>query len=78
MAGTKSVTHVSVRGEHGLPVVIPLWERENILAAAREETQGEITDETTDEQVLASIRAKAHRGVRLWALGHDVPFVPDE
>lgn len=78
MAGMKTATHVSVRGEFGLPVSIPLWEQEKILAEAREATLDVITDETTDTQVLASIRANAHRGVRLWALGHNVPFVPDE
>lgn len=75
--GGKLPTHVAVRGEHGLPIMIPLWEHERILADAREQTQAEITDGTTDAQVLAKIRAKTHRGVRLWALGHGEPYMPD-
>jgi cobalamin biosynthesis protein CbiD len=78
MAGTKPVTHVSVRGEHGIVIHIPVDDQEAILAIARADTQDEISDTTTDTEVLSKIRAKAHRGVRLWALGHGVPYAPDE
>jgi len=78
MAGSPRVTHISVRGEHGLPVRIPAWEMEKILTAARNSTQDTIRDTTTDAEVLRSIRARARDGVRRWALEHDVPFVPDE
>lgn len=78
MAGTPRVTHVSVRGEHGLPIRIPVWEMEKILTAARSETQAVIRDTTTDAEVLQGIRARTRDGVRRWALEHDVAFAPDE
>ncbi len=78
MAGSQNVTHVTIRGEHGLPVQIPAWEMEKILTGARGGTQDAIQDTTTDEEVLRGIRARTRDGVRRWALEHDVPFVPDE
>lgn len=76
-AGSQRVTHVTVRGEFGLPVRIPAWEMEKILSAARSDTQDVALDTTTNEEVLRSIRARTREGVRRWALEHDVPFAPD-
>lgn len=78
MAGSKRPTHVSVRGEHGLPVRVPIWDMEQILEGARARVQAEISDATDDATVQRKIRAYRREGVRRWAQEHDVAFAPDE